>query len=113
MLLEYISITQLLVLKCLLVIRVVLLLLIFTNLAFLCLLVLFTVDFFSQRIHLVLLLLHQITLRRVDLLLAGLQIRLTFFIFKRIRSCLHLMRILKVFLLAQIRLHLSKVKQLG
>ena len=66
----------------------------------------------AKRIHLGLLLLHELGLGGEDLLVAVLHVLLALTLLKLVRLLLHLMRILIVLLLRQVRLNLALVQEL-
>lgn len=68
--------------------------------------------FLSEGVHLVLLLLHQLSLGCEDLFVPNLHVSLAFLFLNLVSSLLHLMRFLVVLLPRQILLNLTHVKQL-
>ena len=72
-----------------------------------------SLQFFAQRIHLVLLLLHQLCLSCQDLLVPSIHVCLTLLLLNLVSPNLHLVRLLIVLLLCKILLDLAQVEQLS
>lgn len=113
MLLQLVSLEGLLVFELLLRVLVPLQDLIVLLLAELEALVHLTFQLLAERVHFVLLFLHQLGFHGEDFLVTDLHVRLSLTLLEFVGPLLHLVRLLIVLLLGQVGLNLAQVEQLG
>lgn len=113
MLLQFISLQCLLIFQLLLRVLISLQKFVVLHLTQFQLLVHPALEFLAQRVHFILLFLHQFRFSCQNLLMSLVHIFLSFLLLDLIGFLLHLMSLLVIFLLGQVLLDLAQIKKLG